>query len=100
MLLTGEAISAQRAWELGLVNRVVPEDQLDATVKELTDVILASSPLTIRIGKEAFYDQLHLDENHAYEKATLVMAHNAALKDAQEGMTAFLQKRAPKWTGE
>jgi enoyl-CoA hydratase/carnithine racemase len=100
MLLTGEPISADRALELGLVNRVVPEAQLDAAVKQYTDAILAASPLTIRIGKEAFYEHIHLDENHAYEKATVVMAHNAALKDAQEGMTAFLQKRAPKWTGE
>jgi enoyl-CoA hydratase/carnithine racemase len=100
MLLTGAPISAERAYELGLVNRVVPEDQLDAAVAEMTDAILAASPLTIRIGKDAFYDQIALDENKAYDRATLVMARNAMLQDAQEGISAFLDKRKPVWKGE
>jgi enoyl-CoA hydratase/carnithine racemase len=100
MLLTGKPISAQRAYELGLVNRVVPADQLDAAVQEYTDAVLASSPLTVRLGKAAFYDQLALDEPAAYERATDVMTDNALRHDAQEGMTAFLQKRRPAWTGE
>src|SRR5436190_22427172 len=65
MLLTGKPISAQRAFELGLVNRVVPADQLDAAVQEYVDAILASSPLTVRLGKAAFYEQLALDEASA-----------------------------------
>ena len=100
MLLTGKPISAQRAYELGLVNRVVPAEQLDAAVQEYIDAVLASSPLTVRLGKAAFYDQLALDEGTAYERATEVMTDNATRCDAQEGMTAFLQKRRPNWTGE
>ena len=100
MLLTGKPISAQRALELGLVNRVVPTDGLDAAVDDLVQAITASSPLTIRLGKEAFYDQLALDEPTAYHRATEVMTDNALRHDAQEGMNAFLQKRRPEWTGE
>jgi enoyl-CoA hydratase/carnithine racemase len=100
MLLTGKPISAQRACELGLVNRVVPADQLDAVVQEYVDAILASSPLTVRLGKAAFYEQRALDEASAYERATEVMTDNALRRDAQEGITAFLKKRPPRWTGE
>lgn len=100
MLLTGKPISARRALELGLVNRVVSASELDAAVAELVDAILASSPLTIRLGKAAFYDQLALDETTAYERATCVMTDNAGRADAQEGIQAFLQKRRPAWTGE
>jgi enoyl-CoA hydratase/carnithine racemase len=100
MLLTGKPITAQRAYELGLVNRVVPAGQLDAAVREYADAILASSPLTVRLGKAAFYDQLSLDEPAAYERATDVMTDNAGRRDAQEGMRAFLEKRRPSWSGE
>ena len=100
MLLTGSPISAERALEVGLVNRVVPANQLDTVIQELTDAIIASSPLTIRIGKRAFYDQLNLDEAAAYERATRVMTDNAVKRDAQEGISAFLQKRPAQWTGE
>src|SRR5262249_2242493 len=100
MLLTGKPISARRAFELGLVNRVVPAADLDAAVSEYVEAILASSPLTVRLGKAAFYDQLALDEAAAYERATDVMTDNARRRDAQEGMQAFLQKRRPVWTGE
>jgi enoyl-CoA hydratase/carnithine racemase len=100
MLLTGKPISAQRAYELGLVNRVVPPDQLDGAVQEYVDAVLASSPLTVRLGKAAFYDQLAMEEPAAYERATEVMTDNATRRDAQEGMAAFLQKRRPNWTGE
>jgi enoyl-CoA hydratase/carnithine racemase len=100
MLLTGRAISAGRACELGLVNRVVPATDLDGAVKDLVDAIVASSPWTIAIGKQAFYDQLALDEATAYERATQVMSDNAIGADAQEGMQAFLQKRQPQWSSE
>ena len=100
MLLTGEPITAQRAYELGLVNRVVPAAGLDAAVDALAQAIIASSPLTIRLGKAAFYDQLALDEPTAYQRATAVMTDNALRNDAQEGISAFLQKRRPTWTGE
>ncbi|MBM4072957.1 MAG: enoyl-CoA hydratase [Planctomycetes bacterium] len=100
MLLTGHPITAQRALELGLVNRVVSAAELDAAVQALADAIRASSPLTVRLGKAAFYDELAMNESNAYEHATPVMAENAMCADAQEGMQAFLQKRAPVWKGE
>jgi len=100
MLLTGQPITARRALELGLVNRVVPAAQLDDAVQELVDALLASSPLTLRLGKRAFYDQLALDEATAYQRATDVMTDNALRQDAQEGMCAFLHKRRPVWKGE
>ena len=100
MLLTGTPISARRALELGLVNRVVAERELDGAVQELADAIQASSPLAVRMGKAAFYDQLALDEATAYGRAIDVMTDNAGRADAQEGMRAFFQKRRPGWTGE
>jgi enoyl-CoA hydratase/carnithine racemase len=100
MLMTGKPISAQRAYELGLVNKVVGPDQLDAAVQEYVDTILGSSPLTIRLGKAAFYEQLALNEAAGYDRATSIMTENALFQDAQEGMQAFLQKRRPVWRGE
>jgi enoyl-CoA hydratase/carnithine racemase len=100
MLLTGKLIGARQALAWGLVNRVVPAEQLDAAVQELVDAIVASSPRTVRLGKAAFYDQLALDEPSAYERANEVMTGNALLRDAQEGMCAFLEKRPPNWAEE
>jgi enoyl-CoA hydratase/carnithine racemase len=100
MLLTGRPITAQRAFELGLVNRVVPADQLDGVIGEYVSAIVASSAPVVGIGKAAFYDQLALDEVAAYERAVDVMTANARCDDAQEGMTAFLQKRRPVWKGK
>ena len=98
MLLTGAPISADQALALGLVNRVVPAEGLDAAVREWSDAILAASPLTVRIGKAAFYDQLALDEPAAYDRATAVMTDNA-LARRPGGHRAFLEKRRPAWTG-
>jgi enoyl-CoA hydratase/carnithine racemase len=97
MLLTGQPISAARAQEVGLVNRVVSAAQLDAAVAELAQAILSSSPQVVRLGKAAFYDQLPLDETTAYDRAVPIMVDNALQHDAQEGMSAFLQKRRPRW---
>jgi enoyl-CoA hydratase/carnithine racemase len=99
MLLTGDFVDAQTALEWGLVNRVVPAEELDAAVAELVDAIRRASPLTVGIGKRAFYDQIDLDERKAYDLAKTVMSMNALAGDAQEGMCAFLEKRAPAWTG-
>lgn len=99
MLLTGAPISAERAKKLGLVNRVVPADQLDAAVAEWTGAVLASSPAVVRLGKRAFYDLHDLPEEEAYRRAVEVMTANALRHDAQEGIAAFLQKRPPEWTG-
>src|SRR5689334_561312 len=99
MLLTGRPISAQTALEWGLVNRVVPAHLVEAEVNELVDAIARSSPLTVGIGKEAFYAQVELDEHRAYDLTKAVMAMNARADDAQEGMCAFLEKRPPEWRG-
>jgi enoyl-CoA hydratase/carnithine racemase len=99
MLMTGEAISARRAYELGLVNRVVPEAELDSAVHQYVRAIVASSPEVIRLGKAAFYEGLTLDESAAYEHAVNEITENALHSDAQEGITAFLQKRRAVWTG-
>ena len=99
LLLTGEPIDARTAADWGLVNRVVPPDELDAAVAGLVAAIARSSPLTVSIGKDAFYTQIERDEPGAYEHTKGVMARNAAVNDAQEGMSAFLEKRAPNWTG-
>jgi enoyl-CoA hydratase/carnithine racemase len=99
MLLTGEPISAATALEWGLVNRVVPASELDGAVDELVAAISRSSPLTVSIGKEAFYEQVELDEHRAYDLTKSVMTMNSMAADAQEGICAFLEKRPPTWTG-
>jgi enoyl-CoA hydratase/carnithine racemase len=99
MLLTGEPISAATALEWGLVNRVVAAAELDAAVDELVAAISRSSPLIVGIGKEAFYEQVELDEHRAYDLTKSVMAMNSLAADAQEGICAFLEKRPPSWTG-
>ena len=97
MLLTGEPIDAVTALSWGLVNRVVPADQLDAAIDELARQIMRYSPQVIELGKLAFYEQLALSERGAYEVMTEVMTANALMPDAQEGMSAFLEKRAAVW---
>ena len=100
MLLTGQPISANRALELGLINRVVPTEELDTAIDQLANAIMSYSPAVIRIGKAAFYDQLTIDETLAYDRAVQVMTHNAGLPEAQEGIRAFLEGRSPIWHGQ
>ena len=99
MLLTGEAISAADALAAGLVSRVVPAAELEATVRALAGRIAASSPFVVAIGKRAFYRQLQMPQPLAYDYAQDVMSLNAAAADAQEGMKAFLEKRPAHWCG-
>jgi enoyl-CoA hydratase/carnithine racemase len=99
MLLTGRPIDAATAVEWGLINRAVPSAELDDAVGELVAAIAASSPLTVGIGKDAFYAQVELDEHRAYDLTKAVMVMNAQAHDAQEGMCAFLAKRPPEWRG-
>jgi enoyl-CoA hydratase/carnithine racemase len=99
MLLTGDLIDAPRARELGLINRVVPEADLDAAVAALAGQIAGKSPLTVAIGKEAFYRQAEMDLDDAYRYAAEVMTRNMLARDAAEGIDAFLAKRPPTWTG-
>lgn len=97
MLLTGQPISAEKALAAGLVNAVVPADQLDAKVAEYTTSIIKSSRQTLAIGKREFYEQMNMDEVAAYDRAVCVMTKNVLQHDAQEGMSAFLEKRTPQW---
>lgn len=99
MLLTGKAIDAQTAAEWGLVNRVVPADELSSSTRELGGQIASASSLTVGLGKQAFYAQIDLDQPKAYAYAKEVMSMNALAADAQEGITSFLEKRVPCWTG-
>ena len=99
MLLTGELVPAAEARALGLVNRVVPEAELDQAVAALAGQIAAKSPLTLAIGKEAFYRQAEMTLDDAYAYAAEVMTRNMMARDAAEGIDAFLGKRNPVWSG-
>jgi enoyl-CoA hydratase/carnithine racemase len=99
MLLTGDMVPAASARELGLVNRVVPDAALADTTRTLALRIAAKSPLTVAIGKQAFYRQAEMDLATAYDYASEVMTHNMLARDAEEGIDAFLAKRQPRWTG-
>jgi len=97
MLLTGEPISAARAREIGLVNRVVPAGmELDAAIA-LAEKIVLKSAHTIKLGKAAFYRQAEMSLAEAYRYAAEVMTENMMAKDAEEGIGAFIEKREPKW---
>jgi len=99
MLLTGEPIDASTAKEFGLVNRIVPKEYLRSVTDKYAGVIASKSPLTLKIGKEAFYQQAERPLSEAYEYTAWVMTENMLARDAEEGINAFLEKRDPKWTG-
>ncbi len=99
MLLTGRSVSAEEAERYGLVNRVVPPDRLAEETLSLAKHIAQASPLTLALGKQSFYRQIEAEETPAYGYAKEMMALNALAEDAQEGISAFLQKRPPKWRG-
>lgn len=98
MLLTGELTDAPHAERIGLINRSVPPDDLEDEVTALAEHIAARSSFTLRVGKEAFYRQRELPLDEAYRYASEVMVTNLLADDADEGIGAFLDKRAPSWT--
>jgi enoyl-CoA hydratase/carnithine racemase len=100
MLLTGEFISAEEALAEGLVNKVVPAEDLEAETRALAEKIAEASPLVVGVGKGAFYRQLEMPTEQAYAYTKEVMSFNATFADAQEGICAFLEKRKPEWKGK
>jgi enoyl-CoA hydratase/carnithine racemase len=100
MLLTGKLVDAATAAEWGLVNRVVPATELETETRRLACQIAEASSFTVGLGKQAYYAQIDLDQPKAYAYTKEVMAMNALAQDAQEGMSAFLEKRAACWTGK
>jgi enoyl-CoA hydratase/carnithine racemase len=99
MLLTGELIDAHTAADWGLINRAVPATELHGAVCGLAQQIVSASAITVGLGKQAFYSQIDLDQPKAYAYAKEVMSMNALAEDAQEGISAFLEKRVPCWKG-
>ena len=99
MLLTGDPVDAKTAADWGLVNDVVPAGALRAETRKLASRIAEASPFTLAVGKQAFYSQIDLDQPKAYAYAKEIMSLNAMAMDAQEGIYAFLEKRAACWTG-
>jgi enoyl-CoA hydratase/carnithine racemase len=97
MLLTGDMTSAARAAEIGLVNRAVPDDGLQAAVQEMAQKIASKSSMTLATGKRAFYAQREMPLAEAYDHASAVMVENMLAQDAREGIGAFIEKRAPQW---
>ncbi len=98
MLLTGEPVGAEDALRSGLVNRVVPADRLREQTMALAAQVAAASHHVVGLGKRAFYEQVEMTQDAAYEHTREVMSRNAADADGQEGICAFLQKRPPVWT--
>jgi enoyl-CoA hydratase/carnithine racemase len=99
MLITGETIDAATAREFGLVNRVVPREYLNHIVDKYAQTIVSKSALTLKIGKEAFYNQAEMGLAEAYGYTVRVMVENMMARDAEEGIGAFIEKRKPEWAG-
>jgi enoyl-CoA hydratase/carnithine racemase len=100
MLLTGEPIPAERAREIGLVNRVVPAGTELAAAIELAQRVALKSAYTVKLGKQAFYRQAEMSLAEAYHYAAEVMTENMMARDADEGIKAFIEKRTPTWRDE
>ena len=97
MLTTGQFINAERARELGLVNRIAREDELEEATTELAETVASKLAVAVKIGKEAFYNQLQMPLSEAYDYTGSVMAENMLFSDTEEGISAFIEKRDPNW---
>lgn len=100
MLTTGDFIDTDRAQAIGLINRAVPQDELESATDALADQIAGKLGAAVRIGKRAFYDQLEMPLEEAYEFTGEVMVENMLCRDTEEGISAFLEKRPPDWQQE
>src|SRR5437870_11860901 len=100
MLLTGDMVPAKTALDWGLINKVVPAADLPSATRKLAARIAQASPVTLAIGKQAYYTQIDLDQPKAYAYAKEIMTMNSMAADAQEGISAFLEKRPACWTGK
>jgi enoyl-CoA hydratase/carnithine racemase len=98
MLTTGQFIDAARAQDLGLINRVVCEEQLSAETRALAELLASKLGVAVKIGKEAFYNQLQMPLSEAYDYTGDVMVENMLYRDTEEGISAFIEKRDPNWT--
>lgn len=98
MLTTGQFINSARAAELGLINREVPHDALDAETFALAETLAAKLGVAVKIGKQAFYEQLPMNLGDAYAYTAEVMVENMLYRDTEEGINAFIEKRDPTWT--
>jgi enoyl-CoA hydratase/carnithine racemase len=99
LILTGERISAHEAERIGLINRVVPDDQFESAVAEMAGKLARHSPAALRLGRDAFYTMADMDFDSALEYLQGMLMLNLLTEDAQEGIRAFLEKREPVWKG-
>jgi enoyl-CoA hydratase/carnithine racemase len=100
MMLTGERLDAREAQQLGLVNHVVPREQLDAKVDEIAKKITSKSPAILRLGRRAFYTMRDMEYEKALEYLSSMLTINTMAEDVAEGISAFLEKREPQWKGK
>ena len=98
MLTTGEFIGTDRAMALGLINRAVPAEDLQAATQELADTIAGKLASAVKIGKQAFYTQIEMGLEDAYDYTRDVMVENMLYRDTEEGISAFIEKRPPDWS--
>ncbi len=97
MLTTGQFINAERARDLGLINRIASEDGLQEATSELAETVASKLAVAVKIGKEAFYNQLQMSLSDAYDYTGSVMVENMLFRDTEEGISAFIEKRDPNW---
>ncbi len=98
MLTTGRFVPAEEAERMGLVNKVVPQENLEAATRELAETLKGKLSAAVKIGKSTFYDQIEMELDAAYAHAGQVMVENMLWRDTNEGIAAFLEKRPPDWS--
>ncbi len=99
MLLTGDLVDAQEAYRIGLINKVVPKNELEQATMELAQKLASKSPIAMQMGKQSFYTMSDMEYNKALKYLGEISYIQTSSEDAQEGIRAFLQKRAPQWKG-